>query len=185
MSPQRIDRLTSPPVVGELYLVPTIRFYAYGGVSSWWPVIGPRHEDKEHLDFEHLHYHVDVRFLSPTQQRLMRAHDRSVSVETVAARVPISNCFGDPPAPHPTFRELRCRAINHSYPSALAGQWDNFRQLWVSYAGQTCKRGKGGFVCPHRHFPLGSIAPVSDVITCPLHGLRIDAASGHVLPLEA
>ncbi len=53
--------------------------------------------------------------------------------------------------------------------------------LIAKFAGQECAAGKGGWICPHRKASLGSIQPVDGIITCPLHGLRIDAASGKVL----
>jgi hypothetical protein len=48
----------------------------------------------------------------------------------------------------------------------------------TAFAGTQCRKGKRGFVCPHKLFPLGSVEPVAGVITCPLHGMRIDAATG-------
>ncbi|MBX9847503.1 MAG: Rieske 2Fe-2S domain-containing protein [Xanthobacteraceae bacterium] len=50
------------------------------------------------------------------------------------------------------------------------------------FAGTQCARGKGGFICQHRNAVLGSIEPRDGVITCPLHGLRIGAQTGVVLP---
>ena len=58
-------------------------------------------------------------------------------------------------------------------------------QLNESFAGQQCRKGKRGFVCPHKLFPLGSVQVVDGVITCPLHGLRIDAQSGRCLGTAA
>lgn len=37
------------------------------------------------------------------------------------------------------------------------------------------------FATPHRKFSLGSIEPINGVITCPLHGMQIDAATGRAL----
>ena len=39
-----------------------------------------------------------------------------------------------------------------------------------------------GWICPHQATPLGSIEPVDGIIICPLHGLRIDAQTGIVVP---
>lgn len=49
------------------------------------------------------------------------------------------------------------------------------------YAGAKCAKGKGGWVCPHQKASLGSIMPIDGVITCPLHGLKIDAETGIVI----
>lgn len=56
-------------VVGKMYRVPCM-FVERVVRSSWiptdgWvPVVGPRHNDVEHLNFDHEHYHVDWRFIS-------------------------------------------------------------------------------------------------------------------------
>jgi nitrite reductase/ring-hydroxylating ferredoxin subunit len=48
-------------------------------------------------------------------------------------------------------------------------------------AAMRCRRGKAGWICPHKGIALGSVPAVDGVITCPGHGLRICAASGEVL----
>ena len=52
-------------------------------------------------------------------------------------------------------------------------------ELQAAVAGARCQRDAAGWVCPHRQFSFGSIAPDScGIITCPLHGLQVDAATG-------
>lgn len=175
---ERVDRLTEPPVVGEFYLVPTVRS-PWAGVTKDWPVMGARHDDAEHLNFPHLHYHVDIRFLS----------DRTIGSSFYGsahkgASSPLcyrgdNDKFIDHPAP--IFKRRKCLRGSHEYPLERAADSEAFRTMWAAYAGAICKQGKAGFICPHRHFPLGSIAAIDGVITCPLHGLRIDAETGIVL----
>lgn len=178
---ERSDRLVGPPLVGRCYLVPCVRYDLRGLVSNW-PVMGPRHADAEHLNFPAVHYHLDLRFLSRHQLEWIGCSWRGPEVE--AAALPLSEHRDGThgPLPEPTLRRLRCRRADHGYPTERVAKARGFRALWAAYAGRRCRRGKAGFICPHRHFPLASIVALDGIITCPLHGLRIDAASGIVLP---
>jgi Rieske [2Fe-2S] domain len=172
--PQRIDRLTEPAVVGRTYLVPTVAaMWPEGYVTAPWPVIGPKHTDVEFLNFTWNHYHVDARFV------LSRAHLKLVhklayfSTPTSDSHHPLADVIWQP---------IRMRRKMPIYPERF--RWDfGIRAIAAHYAGHQCKSGKGGWICPHRNAPLGSLSPVDGVITCPLHGLRIDAVSGKVLPI--
>lgn len=180
---ERVDQLSAPPVVGRFYLVPTVR-YPWHGAERDWPVMGPMHTDAEHLEFPHLHYHVDVRFVGGRELPYpLWLRDAAVQ----GAQSPLSYVYGSgdfgmrhghPPV---VYRRRKCRRSAHAYPVAIAGQSENFTALWQAYAGRQCKRGRAGWICPHRQFALGSIAPEAGIITCPLHGLRIEAASGVVI----
>lgn len=196
----RADRLTSPPEVGRFYLVPCVR-YEYLYRLDWWPVMGRRHDDAEHLDFPWPHYHIDLRFLTRRQANVICPPDDAVASwrnpvrpldnETLAIR-----CANTPlgegtdqiiamrhgPLPRPQLRRRRCTATSHDYPRARAERHPPFRRMFSAFRGQQCQHGKAGWICPHKQFALGSIAPDADgILTCPLHGLRIDAASGKVV----
>jgi hypothetical protein len=58
------------------------------------------------------------------------------------------------------------------------------QKLKAHFGGEQCVRNRTGWVCPHQRFPLGSVAPVEGVLTCPMHGLRIDAETGRVLAAQ-
>lgn len=161
---QRVDRLKEPPVIGQAYLVPTV-FGQWHHLLRDWPVIGLKHDDIEHLNFEKLHYHLDTRFLRLSESLLGGAPYRPLHARNDVELGPIK------------FARRTCiRApLGFIWPRDLGLKVD------AAFAGRQCGKGKRGWVCPHKHFPLGSIEVVDGVIQCPLHGLRIDAATGKVI----
>lgn len=165
--PQRVDRVTGPLVPGQFYLVPTVRYVYFETVKDW-PVIGPQHSDVEFFDFARQHFHIDRRFLRLSTPWWTRAFETA----------PL--CTHDEvPLPAPIWRRRKC--LRAEMPFDYAHQ-PPVQALQHAYASTVCARGKAGWICPHRHVALGSLEPRDGVITCPLHGLRIDAASGAVLP---
>ncbi len=206
MALERITHLTAPPVLGRWYLVPTVE-YVWLDVSTAaprpWPVFLPKHDDREHLNFPWPHYHVDPRFLrSRDWQRAISAgrHRESVTRSDDhayghAQRVPLMMLRdglrwrdpADPAAgageerPHGPviWRRMRCARVEIPYQF---GDYPAIRTIRAHYAGRTCKHARGGLICPHKRFPLGSLVPDADgVVTCPLHGLRVDVATGKVV----
>lgn len=192
---QRVTELTSPPVIGKRYLVPTVEYIWGPGQRNKtprpWPVLGPMHRDPE-LNFDLDHYHVDSRFVSERAYRSAANYSGGTvyrDVNVVFEGVPLNRAdhhWDDKGVrtrstiPHPpvVWRPLTCKRELHKVTRVP----ELARKIEASWVGKTCKRGKHGFICPHRNLPLGTIAPVDGVITCPLHGLRIDAATGVVLP---
>lgn len=172
MKLQRVDRLKEPPIIGQSYLVPTV-FGQWHHLIRDWPVIGLKHDDVEHLNFAALHFHLDTRFLRVREVLLTHApyeplHER--------ANVPLGQI---------KMKRLKCLRA----PLPFDGPDDFTTKFNAAFAGQQCGKGKRGWVCPHKHFPLGTIEPVDGVLKCPLHGLQIDAATGKcldraALPLE-
>lgn len=81
----------------------------------------------------------------------------------------------------PRLRRMKCTLVELPYGFGNAIQ---IQKLNSHFSGHQCRKGKRGFVCPHKHLPLGSIAPIDGVITCPLHGLRVDAETGICLGPE-
>jgi hypothetical protein len=165
---ERVDRLKEPPIVGQLYLVPTV----FGQWHHWlrdWPVMGLKHDDVEYLNFKIVHYHLDIRFLRVNKNFLPSApyqplHER--------ANVPLG--------PLKFARRICIRPpADFRAPSKIR------IELQSAFAGRQCGKGKRGWVCPHKYFPLGTIEPVDGVLQCPLHGLRIDAATGKCLGAAA
>lgn len=171
MSAPRVDRVTAPLVPGRYYLVPTV-FTTWHGKPRKWPVIGPEHVDIDFFDFSLPHYHLDARFL--------REGHRGIH-ETLVYPVhgQRDNNWKVGELPKPVWRRLKCqRATNGFNP-----HHQEITKMRQHFAGQQCASGRGGWICPHRKASLGSVLPDENgVITCPLHALRINAATGIVLP---
>lgn len=198
MTLQRADRLKEPPVVGQFYLVPAIlwnrRSRCNAGESSedevlrelqgkgakWWPVWGSKHNDIEYFGFRPLHYHIDPRFLNKRHWSEFRNPLRSPLLQVQATPLNHSDLKSGPPKPQ--LRRMRCTMAHSEWGHSNAIP---VTKLNAAFGGQQCRKGKRGFVCPHKLFPLGSVQVVDGVITCPLHGLRIDAQSGRCLGTAA
>lgn len=163
MNLQRVDQLKEPPVVGQFYLVPVVRGKWYDRVADF-PVIGARHNDVEFFDFKREHYHLDYRFFRGS-------YPRSASTAPLHAHPNF-------PLSKPILKRRKCLREQHIFdgPDRIMSP---FRE---AYAGRQCASGKLGWVCPHRQIALGSTPVIDGVITCPLHGLRIDAGTGRVVP---
>lgn len=162
---QRVDRLKEPPVVGRFYLVPTVQGRWYDSFREDWPVIGNLHNDVEFFDFHTKHFHLDYRFVRVRKSLLGRVKAAPL------------HAHSSTPLSKPIFRRRKClrEQVIFDGPSKIMTP---FRK---SFAGHQCASGKRGWVCPHRHVALGSTPAIGGVITCPLHGLRINAATGLVL----
>ncbi|MBB3591698.1 hypothetical protein FHX08_002042 [Rhizobium sp. BK529] len=187
---QRIDELTQPAEVGRYYLVPTVTGAWYDQIAAW-PVIGPKHNDRHCLNFVHDHYHLDARFMpSPGgNEYSKRAYWRSAW----GSPLQINRQCNPDGLPTPVWKKLLCkRATNPAVPGLIedineavevgnSPQWKCHVDEWV---GRQAKRDGRGWICPHRPVSLADQPVVEGVITCPLHLLRIDAATGIVLPLK-
>ncbi|PZR79124.1 MAG: hypothetical protein DI537_41400 [Stutzerimonas stutzeri] len=178
---KQLDELTAPVEIGRFYLVPTVRAEWYGRVREW-PVIGPKHNDRHCLNFDHDHYHIDPRFVSEFSSSW--GFWRLVGGSPIMSNGNL-NPEGLPP---PVWLPRKCK--RHTNPemgvfyelAARSSQWQCHFDEWV---GRQARRDARGWICPHRNVSLADHAPVDGVITCPLHLLRIDAASGVVLPAPA
>jgi hypothetical protein len=161
---ERVDRLKEPPIVGQLYLVPTVFGKFYNLVRDF-VVIGNRHEDAEFFDFGLEHYHLDFRFFRGSDPDFYRVTSSPLHAQ------------GGYPLTKPVLKRRKCLREQHIFdgPSRIMSPFRN------AFEGRQCAHGKRGWVCPHRHIALGSTPAIEGVITCPLHGLRIDAETGKCL----
>lgn len=188
---QRADRLKEPPIVGRWYLVPAIFWNnntpwntdrSEQAVLSdirtkgakWWPVWESKHNDLEFFNFEQLHYHIDPRFLTRRHLTEFRGYGDRTPLQQIQGR-PLNHVHLKSGPPKPQLRRMRCTMAHAEWGHTDA---KSVIRMNAAFAGQQCAKGKRGFVCPHKLFPLGSIEAVDGVVTCPLHGLRIDAATG-------
>jgi hypothetical protein len=172
---ERVDRLTAPPVVGRYYLVRIVRGFFFG-LKDDWPVVGPQHDDVEFFRFAVPHYHVDHRFVRCSDERAIERQSSVFHGRTD---------FGEPlSAPRWSRRKCVRTWFGSIIPATRHVNTAPLHDLRAAFAGKQCAKSVGGFVCPHRNVPLGSIEQSAGVITCPLHGLRIDARTGIVLGPE-
>ncbi len=174
---QRVDQMLEPPVVGKFYLVPTIDYWFYR-TRDWYPIMGPKHDDKEHLEFVRQHYHPDWRFMPENIYR-----DVTETGEQQIYRWPL--CHID----HPTFGPVvykRRKCLRIPPPNTLVPRHEKGRALHRAWLGKDARPGPHGWVCPHRGTALGSVAPdAAGHITCPLHGLKFCAVTGKSVSTHA
>lgn len=169
---KRVDQLKEPTIVGQYYIVPTIDEIWYG-YRSHWPVIGPPHTDIEFFNFELVHYHIDGRFLSKRQLDKAEGYGFPSVIQSAPVHAP--RYTEGAKLPHPVYKRLRCRSNHVEY---VQHHQDPIKGIIAYYAGHQCDQGKAGWICPHRKASLGSINPINGIITCPLHGLQINAETG-------
>lgn len=184
-----LHALAQPPEPGLWYRVPAMP-YRWHNMRACpellWPVIGPEHADVEHFNTPALHYHFDARFIGP---RHLSSIKRSCFPDriwhTLLATVIQGPTIGAGLRAHltrPRLARMRCERQSVVYPH---GDKSAVAALGSEFAGRQARRGRHGWICPHRAVPLGTHLPDADgIVTCPLHGLRIDAASGICLGPE-
>lgn len=151
--------------IGKYYEVPTVHGENLGCVGHW-PVLGPKHEDREIIDFPELHYHIDWRFVgNEFYEWMVRRGRRSpYGLGNIYSLVLVdtkNHKLG--PVIH---RRMKCKRDFPQYPAGV--RWID--QLYDAYAEA---RLTDDLICPHRGASLASL-PTDDAgcVTCPLHGLR-------------
>jgi hypothetical protein len=172
-----IESLTSPPVIGQTYLVPCVQVIPHPHAtvkaqSGLWPVTGPAHDDIEHIGFAPRHWHYDVRFLTAAQFAFLRRRNKNVTIfdNVIVEHVHYAMPKLEPPQPV----ALRCI---RRLPAYSPPWWHTALELAYANARVTdCGR------CPHRGIPLASVPVVDGVKTCPAHGLAWNAATGALAP---
>lgn len=177
---QRIDELTAPPVIGQFYLVPTVEGVWYGR-RGVWPVIGPKHNDAQCLDFDAQHFHIDGRFIAGNDD------DWPLWRRVFGGPMSVTDQVNVGGLPAPIWRRRKCQRLVNPKLNALqklAAGYDKWRCHFDQWEGRQARHDGRGWVCPHRSVPLADHPAVDGIITCPLHLLRIDAGTGRVLPQE-
>lgn len=168
-SPEPVEALTSPPIVGRHYLVPCLAFN-----EGWIPVTGPRHEDADLPGGETPHHHADLRFApAPLVRRLLSetVHDLcSLAGIEHAARCALFMVVSVPGVPE--LRPMPCLRKQPLHPGAKLTRTVEAR------LGDKARLTPDGR-CPHQRIPLLSqpLLPREDgqlVRTCPGHGAQFD-----------
>lgn len=171
--------------IGKTYRVPTI--YAEDWhvcrYTGWLPIMGPLHEDAEHVNFPYQHWHIDWRFASkrlfdritwPARHMLQ---PRYKTAEQYCYAWPVQqkdNIGRTIVAKPPELRRMTCKRALPGFPRTAA-KW--IPALECAYAGSKLKNLR----CPHRGIPLDGIAPVDGIVTCPGHGLRWNVQTGELV----
>lgn len=183
---QRVNEMLKPPIVGMTYLVPGVTHRIFDR-ASWFPVMGTKHEDREHIGFAHDHYHPDWRFMPGWAWESAQRPKGSLHGPQRAFGWPL--CSTDPinggilPFGEVEYRRRLCKRIvpvNTIFTTQPGGV-----ALHRAWAGKDAKRGAHGLICPHRGTVLGSVPENADgSITCPLHGLKFCAKTGKSIPTQ-
>ena len=186
---QHINDLTEPPVVGKFYMVPTVSAVWSGSVGEF-PVIGPLHNDRQHIGFDRDHWHIDTRFL-PERGKLKHESTQEYWLRIMAT--PVMRSWKSSINQHTAARSVaavylrrwQCKrhAIEHIsiFESRAVSSHAGWKAHFDHYAGHKCKHDGAGWRCPHRNVSLATQPVINGVVRCPLHALMIDNATGRVL----
>lgn len=177
--------LREPPVPGRFYLVPVVRRYPWHGRVDDWPVIGPKHDDREHFNFPDVHYHLDPRFLTSAQEQFVRRQGARVgrssytpgaagdAVEYAVSGYPLSNRDWQLPPGRPELVRRRCRRASYTFGMFPERRVQSMRAA-LGDPAEPIRLADGRLLCPHRKVDLSQFPPdESGIVTCPLHGLRV------------
>lgn len=182
MAVQPVAQLQSEPVVGETYLVPAIFGYV-SHFSRWWPIIGPEHEDTEHIGVDIVHRHIDWRFVS---DGVIHAVDPFRAGPGVVDRVQSRLLTLKNQYSAVELKPMRCRRPMPKFP--LRHPWKDEPTPWGrplerAYAGRKARRDHFGCrVCPHKGMPLNTLPEKDGVVVCPGHGLAFRVDTGELVP---
>lgn len=170
MSLTRVDKLTTEPVVGTLYLVPCVPGVVAMVGYDWMPVLLPAHADAE-LNVPEEHYHFDRRFmpLYPRGPNADEKYNRGQSTSVLlAAGVDVF------------WRRMRCNRRMADFP---------FNEQVVPVVEKMVagmRLQPGCLTCPHRGVSLANLPVDEDgCVVCPGHGLRWHLESGLLVPRTA
>lgn len=160
-------------IVGKFYKVPSVRVTTWNGFRGWLPVVGPKHEDAEFINFPWSHFHIDWRFVP---QRILDYCGRPGPEAALAWPVQCPDSRGARVILETALRRMKCKREAIRFPVERAEQrW--LPELRKKYA---CAKLTNG-VCPHRGIPVSAMHRDGDVLTCPGHGLRWHAITGELI----
>lgn len=173
----RTDIEVVPYRIGGMYRVPCIET-KISGLSSLWPILGSWHDDVDVIGFKDKHFHVDARFLNQRQWLAMANHVNGE--DSVFSTVIIDSEIDPLGSVENRLRKCR-RKCRREWP-----QYPHTRPRWLPKLEQAYRYKKidSRLVCPHRGTSFqGLKADEAGCVTCPLHGLRFDCATGSLSPL--
>lgn len=157
---------------------------------GWVPVLGPAHDDAEIIRFEPRHWHVDFRFLPKNMRGDGEDRRRHAVFSTPVSTVwPEGTPNGEwvrvddlstEEYPVESYLRVMNRTFHENYPGYPE------RVSWIPKLEEAYRDAEllPGPVCPHRMAPLAGLeADEEGCVTCPLHGLRWDLATGRLASL--
>ena len=161
--------------IGRYYSVPTVT----GNLATIrhdWPVFSDKHEDREIIGFDHVHYHVDWRFVSLRMFSRVANLRYYTTSDKLYGLVLHEGPMNDNNLPAPIMRRRKYRGsfeqVLGTFPKA---KWMD--KLVSTYA--TCRLKN--MTCPHRNISLANCPVVNGIVTCPGHGLRWNVETGKVV----
>ena len=177
--------------VGQFYWVPCMRVAPTARTywtppDGWVPVLGPKHRDQEHLDFDFEHYHIDWRFVP---EREFRAASSGIVINVPHNKVltndsgPLNLLVGEP-----VLKRRRCRRLMPEFPQIVAETLPNRRHVAIRWErleraqAFTCNKLKPGNICPHRGIDLTPFEQPDGTAVCPGHGMRWNLRTGELMP---
>ncbi|MEI9995116.1 MAG: Rieske 2Fe-2S domain-containing protein [Rhizomicrobium sp.] len=169
---KRVDEMKTPPIVGQYYMVATVRHKLFDLAPRSWAVMGVRHSDAEHLNFPYQHYHLDWRFVP---QGAWRKATNNRYGEQGVFGIPLHHVgMEHGPVIYRRRKCLRDVPVNVIFATMPGGI-----DLHRAWHGKPAVQGQHGLICPHRGTHLGSVPANRDgTVTCPLHGLKFCARTG-------
>lgn len=165
--------------VGRYYSVPHV-FGKYGIFKDLWvPVFGTLHEDREHINFPHHHWHIDWRFASRRLWHLAEGRFATVNrspVEILKKILTVDYAAALDIVP----KVRKCRRPMPLWPSH--GKYEPvfwLPSLEAAFTGQRLNCGR----CPHRALDLTHLpADANGIVVCPGHGLAWHQPTGQLHP---
>lgn len=195
----KVEDLTSPPKVGEVYLVPHATVIVQNTYSTkrqklLLPVIPNLHRDPELSNIIQDHYHYDLRFFNPEDHdilRYMRFSERGNKWRNgrtnYVAHKTMERYLGTQlEDAELVYKPLKCLRKEtgvtlpiESYQQEPYG-YPTVVKWMKSMEGKEAKNMR----CPHKGFNLSQCPSHKGIITCPLHGLQFKKKEMKVLPLD-
>lgn len=190
--PENVLTLDHAPVVGESYMVPTVRD-VWGELSDW-PVMTPApHSDEIDL----WDWHLDYRFFTAAQEEIAAAMERENPVVNKGRlhQCPVNRWTGSRASrqftivrfgrglmgaaafPPVIMRPLVCRRPTVA-PEPLAVHYDLAR---YGKPARALRSRDGRLFCPHQSMDLTHWPREADgTVICPLHRLRVNCDPSRV-----
>jgi len=174
--------------VGRMYLVPCMFVPAVARADwvphdGWVPVLGPRHNDAEHLEFPHEHYHIDWRFVPNKNYTAVITNWHGTPLNNVLSNTNANRWQEARLDGAPQLKRRLCRRSMPEFPSlAQPAAKHASRSRWQSLErAHACSRPKPGNICPHRGIDLTPFAKPDGTAICPGHGLKWNLHTGELL----